>query len=334
MISRVVYTVIFSLTGLASLIGNAVVCKAICALPSRTPLAYHLVSNLAVAEIIGTLCLPFMFAYQYLGHWPFGNLACKLIIPLHMLSLFVVTNTLATIAAYRFVFVAVQAPMPIASHRSRVLLLALLWLCALAVALPAVFFHKNEPAADPEKSHLMYCNSVNLTEYEIARFVLNFGVPYLVMVVSYGAVAVRLKRRLNNKKKAAAAASFECGSCTIETQVGGGDAAIPQQDTARRQRSSCVSNDLENDLLKMIYALIIIFVVCYLPYQVHLLFNLVKGYDKYPEARKYAEIVSRYLFLLTTFPSALHPLCYGTMSKFLARSFARLVLCKGDPEMR
>ena len=52
---------LFSLIILASLVGNSIVCKAVWSMPSRKPFSYHLVANMAFAEILSSLCLPIMF---------------------------------------------------------------------------------------------------------------------------------------------------------------------------------------------------------------------------------------------------------------------------------
>ena len=56
---RVLSLLLFSAIILASLIGNTLVLKAVIELPSQCkPFTYHLVANLAVAEIVSSLCQP------------------------------------------------------------------------------------------------------------------------------------------------------------------------------------------------------------------------------------------------------------------------------------
>ena len=84
--------------------------------------------------------------------------------------------------------------------------------------------------------------------------------------------------------------------------------------------------ELENDILKMVYALVLTFIVCYIPYQVQFLlreFN-VEAFMSWP----YREIVTRVSFTLTCLPSALHPVFYGMMSKFYRKSFIRIFSCR------
>ena len=343
-LSRVFRVILFSLITLASLIGNTMVCKATCKPSSRKPLTYYLVTNLAVAEIISSLCLPFMFAYQYLDEWPFGVFACQLIIPLQVLAMFVVTSTLAAISVYRCVFIVFQPFCKTITPRKTILFLCLLWVIGVAVCLPLFMFHR---ILTPDEGGI-YCHTEfagddiyngptnNQQMYNIAKFILNFAVPYLVMLVSYGAVALKLKRHISRREKdelfELAQARSSILSTTVEHENEEKNSTGMVQDTetieAKRRKSSRGIIDLEHDLLRMIYAVILVFVVCYIPYQVHFLFLHFGGYDRFPAAERYSRLIVYYLFLLTSLPSALHPLCYGTMSKFYATSFSKLVLCR------
>ena len=102
---RVLRIVIWSLASVATLVGNAIVLKATRELPGRIPLSYHLVSHLAVAEIINIISKQFVFVAEQLSWWPFGVFICKVAIPLEVLSLFVITNTLAAISLNRFALI-------------------------------------------------------------------------------------------------------------------------------------------------------------------------------------------------------------------------------------
>ncbi|KAJ7378734.1 hypothetical protein OS493_021316 [Desmophyllum pertusum] len=75
--------------------------------------------------------------------------------------------------------------------------------------------------------------------------------------------------------------------------------------------------ELENDLLKMVFALVLIFVICYIPYQIQfLMFEFqVEAFLYWPHRNTFTRLV----FTLTCLPSALHPVCYGMMSKFITK---------------
>ncbi|XP_048582117.1 neuropeptide Y receptor type 1 isoform X2 [Nematostella vectensis] len=81
----------------------------------------------------------------------------------------------------------------------------------------------------------------------------------------------------------------------------------------------------ERDVIRMFYAIVLIFLLCYIPYQI---FYLISYFEVISNNSPYYYLVRKYLVLLTCFPSALHPLCYGTMSRFYAKAFSAFILCK------
>ena len=86
--------------------------------------------------------------------------------------------------------------------------------------------------------------------------------------------------------------------------------------------------ELENDLLnlKMIYALVLVFVICDVPYQVYFLLIefRVEAFMVWPPRH----ILRRFIFILGCLRSALHPVCYGMMSKFYHKAFIRIIACR------
>ena len=84
--------------------------------------------------------------------------------------------------------------------------------------------------------------------------------------------------------------------------------------------------ELENDLLRMVYALVLVFVVCYIPYQIQFLLMefSVKAFMYWP----HRYIIDRLVYTLTCLPSALHPVFYGMMSQFYRKAFIRMIACR------
>ena len=101
---RIARTVLFSLIAALALVGNYVVSRAVWRNPGPKPIAHYLVSNLAFAEMVSMVCLVFTFhAYEPPYSWKLGRVMCKILEPLQIASLLVVTTTLAILAVYRCV---------------------------------------------------------------------------------------------------------------------------------------------------------------------------------------------------------------------------------------
>ncbi|XP_078361447.1 neuropeptide Y receptor type 2-like [Oculina patagonica] len=332
---------LFAVIMLASVLGNAVVCRSILLLPTRKRLfSYYLVTNLAAAEIISSLCFPFYFIYDWFNHWSFGEVACKLVFPIQMTAMFVVTYTLAFIAAYRYRVIMNKCHQLMTFSQAKVVLVfGLLWVAALIMVFPVGAMHTviRTPYGDhciPLLPGDTDIDAPRHTKYSIARFIMSFIIPYLVIVISYIAVAIRLKNHISNTTRTNDVTGTEKPlrqnghpEC-MALQETGRDACMQNDNgndisTRHPQNGSSVT-ELELEILRMIYVIILIFIVCYIPIQVVFLYEQLRGGTSY---WPYYIIFRRYAFLLTCLPGAFHPILYGTMSKFYANAFAKLVLC-------
>ena len=330
---RVFRHTLFTLIILASLIGNSVVCKAIWRAPHRKPFSYHLVANMAFAEIVNSLCLPIMYVWQYeKGHknvvihdiWCVAN-------PIQVISLMVVTYSLAALAFYRYrVFIN-----PIQKHVSgklKTVIFSCLWLVPTAVCVP--IFIRNRFVGGHCKLHPVG----NVYAYSLVLFTLNYVLPYLVMLASYGAVAWNLRQRIGQNTSYARSNSSTLSSVApleLHTNYRRRETTTPEEHRPglvlidvnnRRCTKPENTTDAEQDLLKMIFAIILIFVICYFPYQAVFLWESLADVNEWKF--RYHSLMRRYIFILICLPSALHPVCYGTMNSFYAKAFSKMFLCK------
>ena len=316
---------------IAGSIGNSVVCKAIWKTPLRNPFSFHLVANIAFAEILICLCLLIMMIWQYEGGhknvvirdiWCVAN-------PIQVISLMVVTFSLAALAFYRYRVLI----NPIQSHVSgklRTVIFSCLWLVPTAVCVP--IFIRNRFVGGHCELHPVG----NGSAYSLVLFTLNYVLPYLVMLASYGAVAWKLRQPKDQKPAAqtsiipSSAAAIELVTLTNNRE----EERTLQEGKQRRQALVDVKNrrgikpddaDAEQDLLKIIYAIILIFVVCYFPYQAMFLWEILADVNEWKF--RYHSLMRRYVFLLICLPSALHPWCYGAMNSFYAKAFTKVFFC-------
>ena len=203
---------LFSVIISASLIGNSMVCYAVCTIPSRKPLSYHLVANMAFAEILSSVCLAVMFAsWQNPTDVVLQEAAC-ILNPLQVVALLVVIYSLAAIAFYRYRFIVNPLPRGPSVKKITILTISGLWLLSFAIACPYFFglrFRNGECIELPV---------ANNEYYVIIRFILNYALPYVIMLASYGAVAWNLRRRIvqiNERNRDLNVSS----SCVVETEL-------------------------------------------------------------------------------------------------------------------
>ena len=328
---RVFRLVLFSVIILASLIGNAIVFYAVWSLPYRKPFSFYLVANMAFAEILSSICLPVMLVNM--DHWDLLVRARCIVNPLQVLAMLVVTYSLAAIALYRYRVMAEPNPRG-PSTKVKLLTILGVWLVSFAISFPLFIGLRYEDGICKELT--VASNDI----YVLTKFILNYALPYVIMLVSYGAVAWNLRKRIT-EKTIEARNSMVPSSCVVETEDQIELQEVPVNEVRcfreTEQRTSVInesnrrgsrpeSTDLEKDLLKMIFAIIIVFVVCYFPYQAHFLWFRIYNIKTYQF--RYHDLMYKYIFILICLPGALHPLCYGTMNKFYAKVFSKIILCR------
>ncbi|XP_031549816.1 kappa-type opioid receptor-like [Actinia tenebrosa] len=348
----------FGLLTLLSVLGNSVVIKSIITMETRKPLTYVLVANLAFAELIGALTLPAIQVYDEVFTWPFGDFLCHVFSPSQVVSCLIITWTLAIISIYRF-FTLFNVGFGLRySTSQRNVLLLILWIAALGFCAPMFVYSK--VVRSPFDASFIWCvvlfdgdtifNFPFFKKYMLARFLVNFVIPILIMVVFYGAMVVKLKCHMTNQihPNTATYPSMELQTSistntTTESSISStklsqsrstsrtGKNWEPKRKGKRGRRTRMEDENtlilqLDQDLLNMIYVAVSIFIVCFLPYQV---FHLLEYFDALSYKNwQYFLITRRYVFLVTCVPSALHPMCYGTMSRFYAKAFSYVFLCK------
>ncbi|XP_031551481.1 alpha-1A adrenergic receptor-like [Actinia tenebrosa] len=355
--------IVFSLVIFLGLLGNTVVIRAIRSGRSRKPLTHYLVTSLAVAELLNSTFLIFPFVYAELWHWIFGAFLCHFIMPSMVVTFGVATNTLACISIYRYLVIVTPTKM-LPTKRVSLGIVTGIWLISFAVALPLYPLYVHEEM----HPGYYYCHVLHdLRIYDMVRIALQFFAPVLIMIVSYAVAAVKIKEHMtfmeNRSRQNRLNSNISTLNTFLESQVNGdnnvnlltvpphqyqqviyapndrfphGSAChinrIPDQAMDYAASKSLSSHDegsmieSERDIIKMFYVIVMVFLIFYLPYQVFFLCVYYGVLDR--NRHPYYDLLDKYTVLLVSFPSALHPLCYGTMSSFYARAFSKLILCK------
>ena len=369
---RIIRTVLFSLIAALALVGNYVVCRAVWRHKGTKPTAHYLVSNLAFAEIINMVCVVFMFhAYERPWSWELGSAMCKILPSLQLTSSLVITASLTILAVYRCVLL-VKPMIPKPTPRQTCCVIFICWAGSIGLSFPAGHFRVLQSWGD--QCEFGFCAEVfpegfthYLKAYSVVLFVINFALPFVIMVISYSLVRKKIGehiiviQRIRNEQSKVMSSLTRHSVCSEDPHViQAGQAGhlkreqiellnITQNKNAKNSNnlqsgmpylnsekllpSSQVSNtadkntlELENDIMKLVFVLLMIFIVCYIPYQVQflLLEFRVKVFVYWPPRH----IFRRLVFTLTCLPSALHPVCYGLMSRFYHKAFMRMIACR------
>ena len=321
---------------LASLIGNIMVLRAVSTIPGRKSLVYLLVANLAASELGQVVVQPFILYYEETwgqnDGWVFGQAMCKIILVFNTLFLANIIITLAAIAVYRCLIMYSPSRRVLPFH-TKILLISF-WCVATGIALPQAVIIEMAPC--PTYPNIKNCCfTKDQRSYNIYIVFWNVVVQYIplaIIVVAYSLVAIKIRRHVINK---GITRSQDESSQNSYQGVSFNPRSQPKAELKMHSRNAVSTSqvskprneivEMENNLLKMMYLIVVSFIIFYVPYPI----LLVLYHYGITKCWKYNGIVAIYAStLLRNLPSALHPLLYGTKSKFFAKAFWHLVTCK------
>ncbi|XP_067285802.1 somatostatin receptor type 2 [Pseudorasbora parva] len=215
---------------IVGLAGNSLVIITILKLDKMSSATTVYIFNLALADGLFMVGLPFIAIQNFQDQWIFGDAVCKLVMVLDGINQFTSVFCLTVMSVDRYM--ALIDPLRFAHWRTprrAKIIAALMWFISLFPVLPmAIHFSDNYGlcTVDPHvASDTWWLTFLSYT------FVLGFALPFTVMIVFYTALLVTLRN-------------------------------------ARTQTPSSESHRLEKQVTKMVVAVVSVFGVCWLPFYV------------------------------------------------------------------
>lgn len=155
----------------------------------RTPTNYFIV-NLAVSDLLAALmCINFTYYSTMYLFWPFGRFMCKTVQFIQNVSISVSIFTLVVISLDRY-FVILYPLRPKLGKTKALLIVALIWFCSCAFALPVAIFtdvDDNEdiglPTVCSEGDNFKHANL-----YSFCAFAVQYVIPLFILAVTYGRI--------------------------------------------------------------------------------------------------------------------------------------------------
>ncbi|XP_061763318.1 somatostatin receptor type 5 [Nerophis ophidion] len=224
----VLMAVLYPLVCIVGLAGNSLVIITILKLDKMSSATTVYIFNLALADGLFMVGLPFMVSQNFLSSWLFGNVACKVVMVLDGINQFTSVFCLTVMSIDRYM--ALADPLRFACWRTprcAKIISALLWLFSLVTILPmALHFSADRGLCIPDIiSEVWWLSVLSYT------FVLGFALPFTVMIASYTALLLTLRsQRLQ--------------------------ATTPNHENHRPERQ----------VTKMVVAVVIVFGMCWLPF--------------------------------------------------------------------
>uniref|UniRef100_UPI0037E75A74 somatostatin receptor type 5 n=1 Tax=Semicossyphus pulcher TaxID=241346 RepID=UPI0037E75A74 len=224
-ITMAILYLVVCITGLA---GNSLVIVAILKLDKMSSSTTVYILNLALADGLFMVGLPFVASQNFQNHWMFGDMVCKVVMVLDGINQFTSVFCLTVMSVDRYM--ALADPLRFARWRTprcAKIVSALLWLFSLITILPmALHFSAEQGLCIPDLvSDGWWLSILTYT------FITGFALPFMVMTAAYTALLLTLRsKRLR--------------------------AIAPNQENHR----------LEQQVNKMVVAVVVVFGICWLPF--------------------------------------------------------------------
>ncbi|XP_061392894.1 allatostatin-A receptor-like, partial [Musca vetustissima] len=135
--------VFFGIIGFAGLLGNALVILVVVANQQMRSTTNLLIINLAVSDILFVIfCVPFTATDYVLPEWPFGNLWCKFVQYMIVVTCHCSVYTLVLMSFDRFLAVVHPVTsMSLRTERNATLAIIMAWILILTTAIPVALAH-------------------------------------------------------------------------------------------------------------------------------------------------------------------------------------------------
>lgn len=282
-----------------ALIGNTVVIYIVCTVNHMRSSTNTLIANMAVADLLMTIDIPYILKWFYVFNQWFGtfmgSFLCKFFHSAQVGSLAASTFSLVAISLDRSF--AILLPMKTVMTRNVVrFVIVMVWLCALALTLPVIIASKNRQM---EGTEIMVCDDeigwepgMSEPTYSTFLFLFGYAIPLVIIALLYSLAGLRLwsrklpgHRNLASNKKA--------------------------QSSSRRATA-------------MLITVVIVFAVSWLPWQA---LEVIDNYNKELLLKLPPDV---YMFMpwLGYANSAINPILYVIFSENYRQEFYR-VLCRG-----
>ncbi|KAI9518462.1 Somatostatin receptor type 1 [Dissostichus eleginoides] len=210
--SKIIIPSIYALVCCVGLTGNAMVIYVILKYAKMKTATNIYILNLAIADELFMLSVPFLATSAAVRHWPFGSLMCRLVLSVDGINMFTSIFCLTVLSVDRYI--AVVHPIKAARYRRPTVAKVVnvcVWGLSLIVILPIIIFADTVPAQDGGVDcNFLWPESAWSEAFVVYTFLLGFLLPvgaiclcYCLMVARMRAVGLKagwLQRRRSEKK--------------------------------------------------------------------------------------------------------------------------------------
>ncbi|XP_076293120.1 allatostatin A receptor 1 [Lasioglossum baleicum] len=291
----VIVPLCFGMIGILGFVGNCLVVTVVAANPGMRSTTNILIINLAVADLLFVIfCIPFTATDFVLPFWPFGNIWCKIVQYLIIVTAFASVYTLVLMSLDRYL--AVVHPITSISWRTEsraILAICIAWAIIFAISTPALVVHGEfQDEGNSSSTNLTACRVLPHYDwplFQVSFFLMSYLLPLLLICFFYICMLVRLWRR---------------SRVTAESRRG-------------RRR-----------VTRLVLVVVGVFAFCWCPIQVIL---VRKSLDVYPLTTT-SIMVQIASHILAYMNSCINPFLYAFLSDSFRKAFRKIIYCTPRPD--
>ncbi|XP_058628021.1 somatostatin receptor type 5 [Onychostoma macrolepis] len=277
----VIYLVVF----VVGLTGNSLAIFVVLRYTKMKTVTNMYILNLAVADELYILGLPFLTTHNVLAYWPFGNFLCRILMWADSISQFTSTFCLTVMSIDRYMAVV----HPIRSTRWRrpsvaKVINSMVWALSCLLTLPVIIYCDVQPELNTCNLSWPEPRDVWSTAFILYTAILGFFCPLLVICLCYLLIVIKVK------------------------------SAGARAGLSKRRKS-------EKKVTRMVVIIVVVFVMCWLPFFILNILNLI---STLPE-NSLVTGVYFLTVILTYVNSCANPLLYGFLSDNFKRSFQQVL---------
>ncbi|XP_066939400.1 somatostatin receptor type 2-like [Macrobrachium rosenbergii] len=295
----VITQMFYAITCIAGLCGNTLVIYVVTRFSKMQTVTNLYILNLAIADELFVIGIPFLMTTSMLGHWPFGSIMCKLYMITTSLNQFTSSLFLTVMSADRYIAVC----HPISSPKFRTPMISKLvsltaWTLSALMIVPVFMYSNTLEDNGLDNCNMFWPEGNDGLRSEVAfihySFALAFGIPVFFILIFYSLVLHKLR------------------------SVG------PKTKSKEKKKS-------RQKVTRMVLTVITVYVICWLPYWVLQLSLIVST----PRQLHKPFMVVLFMFssCLSYINSALNPILYAFLSENFKKSFMKACTCAGKREV-
>ena len=295
-------TVAYSLIIAVSLVGNSLIVLIVYKIPTLRKPINMLIANMAMSDLLYPIFLfPVRLTGLHVGSWliggTLGQALCKIHAFLADISSLVSIQSLVLITVDRYAAVVVPLRSPLISRKVCRCLIVGTWILAAAFFSPYLFTFNlveyQEEKLCMNQFEVIFGEKSSVVIYLISFFIFFYYIPFVVLVILYSIMLIKLKKQAHPGEQSASA----------------------EEQRTRRNRN----------VLKMTVAIVVAFFISWIPFSINvLIFYLVPT-----KTLDFCKLwVSHNVLLFMAYTNcAINPIICLTFTSNYRQALGRLVNC-------